>query len=211
MSGNSFGSGVVYRPDHGSVSRFELNDLDAGAKTSGLVAGSRLAKGKRREHACGPAVGRFQFRFLLLKIEFFDDYGLTSQLRPLRNARSRIADDGSGLLFCFAIEGTVESSDVDQVPKTIRFRRGQMIGIEIHPHGARLRTSDLFDRLRLKANENPPTLCVSHKPVAECSPGAVTVRLTIFFWVAVVASTRAAPESSHDGIVAAGELDPWDF
>ena len=63
---------------------------------------------------------------LHLKIEFFDDYGLTSQLRPLRNARSRIADDGSVLLFCFAIEGTVESSDVDQVPKTIRFRRGQI-------------------------------------------------------------------------------------
>jgi hypothetical protein len=57
-----------------------------------------------------------------LKIEFFDDYGLTSQLRPPGNPRSRIADDGSGLLVCFAIDGTVESSQVDQVSKTIRFR-----------------------------------------------------------------------------------------
>jgi hypothetical protein len=76
-------------------------------KQAALDAGNSLAKGKRREHSCGPAVGRFQFRFLVLKIEFFDDYGLTSQLRLFGNPRSRIADDGSGLLVCFAIDGLV--------------------------------------------------------------------------------------------------------
>jgi hypothetical protein len=64
-------------------------------KQASLDAGSCLLKGKRRERSCGPAVGRFQFRFLVLKIEFFDDYGLTSQLRPFGNPRSRIADDDS--------------------------------------------------------------------------------------------------------------------
>ena len=114
MSWNSFRSGVVYRPDHGSVSRVDLDDLNAGAKTSRLDAGGRLVKGERREHSCPTAVGRFQFRFLLLKIEFFDDYGLSRQLRPFGNPRSGIAEDGSGLLCCFAIDGTVESSEVDQ-------------------------------------------------------------------------------------------------
>src|ERR1700675_1154888 len=161
MSWNSFRSGVVYRPDHGSVRRIDLDDLNAGAKTSRLDAGGRLVKGERREHSCPTAVGRFQFRFLVLKIEFFDDYGLSSQLRPFGNPRSGIADDGGGLLFCFAIDGTVQSSEVDQVSKTIRFRKGQMVGIEIDPNGTRLRISGLFDRLRLKTYENPPALCVS--------------------------------------------------
>jgi len=59
-------------------------------------------------------------------------------------------NDGSGLLFCFAIHDTVQSSEVDQVSKTIRFRKDQMVGIETDPNGASLRTSGLFDRLRLK-------------------------------------------------------------
>ena len=96
MRWNCFRSGLVYRPDHGSVSRVDLEDLYAGAKTTGLDAGGRLVNGERREHSSGTAVGRFQFRFLVLKIEFFDEYGPTSQLRPFGNPRSGIAEDDSG-------------------------------------------------------------------------------------------------------------------
>ena len=116
-----------------------------------------------------------------------------------------MADQGASLVLRLAVKVQIQPLRADQVSEAVRFRYGEMVGVDVDTDRAQFLPGNPFDGTRLDTNEETPAFRVPHETVTERRADALDHR---FARLGLAVNALTAGQRRDDLRVTVGEAHP---